>query len=317
MRMKLEVYLFSFNRGRFLRNCVDSVHRNLPGHPLTVVDDHSNEPETRRVLQEVEAAGIPILQPPETGGKGRYGGLYANMQRAYESAPEGSWILFIQDDTQMVRPVEADDLEYIRSYFESFPKAAFLGPQFLRGERRRGISESLRADPGFPVYFYHFPERWKDRSVAMAYTDIFIGHSDRMRRAGWSFGAGESACAVRARQLFGKMGLMAHPINMYLPCVPTYHGKKKTRAMERAEQILGREPRPFRDLDPQQVARMKARPLSDLPYAESFLECLGPEVKRPFRYKAVNAFPLLRLQHKLEVLWGRLLSRSDRRPRLG
>ncbi len=309
--MGVQLYVFSYNRGAFLRNCVESALRHAPGWAVTVVDDRSSDPETRRVLAEL-AGRVRIVQPPAGSGASRHGGLYANMQLALERTAPEDWMVAIQDDTQLVRAVEADDMAYIGAYFARFPDAAFLGPRFLMGVRRRGIERAIRLDPRFPVYFYDFSERWKDRSVTMYYMDIFIAHTGRLRSAGWRFDATESGCAQAARRLFGKMGTMAHPFVMNLPAVPFYRGKSKTRAMARAERRMGPEPRRFRDMGAAEVAALKGRDLSRLPFAEDYLHCVPDDLKRPFHYKLINYFPLLRLQHKLELLAARLFRRAGR-----
>ena len=43
-----EVAIFSYNRGEYLKNCVESVRRNIPDATIRVYDDCSDDPETRK-----------------------------------------------------------------------------------------------------------------------------------------------------------------------------------------------------------------------------------------------------------------------------
>jgi glycosyltransferase involved in cell wall biosynthesis len=299
--MNLIFYLFSYNRGLFLRNCVESIRRNAPGYPIVIVDDDSNDPETLEIIDNFPPEIRIIRQKKKKVAK--LGGLYRNMQLAFEDMAEDQIFVFLQDDTQIVRPIEEDDLAYIRDYFETYPQAAFLNPHFLKGVRRRGILKAIAPAAEFPVYFYDFSERLKDRSVTMYYTDICVGHAGRMRQAGYSYQDNESTSGVRARELFSKMGTMAHPFMMSLPEVPIYRGKEKTLGVAWAEKRMGIEPKRFKDMDADEVAAFKSRDLSVLPFAEEFLTCIGKQPKKPFVKESVNAYPFLRLLHKIELFF--------------
>ena len=49
----LDVAIFSYNRGAYLKNCVDSLQRNMPWIGWTVYDDGSDEPDTVAYLQSL------------------------------------------------------------------------------------------------------------------------------------------------------------------------------------------------------------------------------------------------------------------------
>ena len=92
--------------------------------PITVVDDNSTDNGTVEFLKNLPES-IKLIQHAEKDDT-RHGGLYNNMQTAVEVSDEKDFILFIQDDMQIVRPLEEDDFEYIESYYSTFPKSAFL-----------------------------------------------------------------------------------------------------------------------------------------------------------------------------------------------
>ena len=173
--MQLTFYVFSYNRGLFLKNCVESIHRCAPGNDIIIIDDGSNDPDTLAILDSLASECRIISQPKDKITK--LGGLYHNMQIALDDfAPNGLFV-FIQDDCQMVRKLQKEDEVYIQNYFEHFPEAAFLNPHFLKGNRKSGILRAIYEHREFPAYFYDFSEKLKDRSVTMYYTDICIGHA--------------------------------------------------------------------------------------------------------------------------------------------
>lgn len=306
--MSMRIFLFSYNRGAFLENCLRSIRNNAPALPLTIIDDNSDDPDTCARLQAYsEQFDVRILQHTH---KGRYGGLYANMQYAFEDMGEADKFLFIQDDSQLVRLLRPEDITYIDAYFSQFREAAFVNPVFLRGIRRQRITRTLHLDPDFPIYFYSKHEKWRDRSVSMYFSDIVIGHVPRLKAAGWSFVEGEASNARKARTLFSKMGLMLNPLVMHVPEVPAFHGKKKTWAMARAERLAGTDPAAFATLEGTQLDRLLQRAPSALPFAEDFLQCPTRKSCGLFQPRAVHHYPFLRLCHKIEAAAQRFWPRN-------
>jgi glycosyltransferase involved in cell wall biosynthesis len=289
----MDIFIFSYNRGNFLANCVNSLLRHAPSARICVVDDRSTCPDTLAYLAQLPS-GVELLQGQVKDGA-RHGGLYNNMQLALESC-SSELVFFIQDDMQIVRDIDEDDLRYINAFFAHYPEAAFLHPMFLRGRRYRRDRRITRLQSDFPVYFREQPEKNSQRDLS--YVDGVIAHAGRLQAANWQFVEGEAANANKAWPLFGKMGIWPHPIAMFLPEVPVYRGKHKTRPVALAEQWAGTEPKAFLPMTPEQVRLMKARDLSVLPVAENFIRCSKP-VRIPFHYSVVNVYPVLRVWHKL------------------
>ena len=294
----LEVFLFSYNRGQLLRHCLNSVLRHIPQAKVTVVDDGSKDPDTQKALENLPE-GVGLMQPRAEKGEEWNGGLYQNMQAAYESA-EADFILFTQDDAQAVRRLAQTDIDYIRNYFEYFEDAAFLNPVFplsARRSKRRVVNFS----EDFPTYFYTLDERYRDRSVTMYYADIFIARTRRLRAVDWNFQHSERSAALHARQHFRKMGCMVHPFLCQLPEVPFFRASRQTWAMR---QIIKRQKGrlcAFRDMTDGEIQSLRDAPLKQAPYAEDWLHCTGREAKRPFRHKVADAHPVLKQIHKLEL----------------
>lgn len=303
MEKSLEVFVFSYNRGPLLSHCLDSFIRHIPEARVTVVDDNSSDPETQAIINNLPRQ-VDLMQP-ETGKDNRHGGLYHNMQKAYEKA-ESDFILFTQDDAQAVRRFEKNDLDYLGSYFNHFKNSAFLNPVFpysIRRSKRRVVQFS----EDFPAYFYQLDERFRDRSVTMYYADITIASTRRLRDANWNFQQSEKACAAHARNHFGKMGAMAHPFLCQLPEVPFYRSGHQTWGMK---QIIRKQKGlicGFRDMTSAEIQSLRDAPPRQVPYAEDWLQCTGREPKRPFRHKAADAHPVLKQLHKSELFLRRFL----------
>jgi len=297
-RFPLEVFVFSYNRGRILRHCLDSIVRHLPAAKVTVVDDSSTDPDTKKILEDLPE-GVRLMQPKEERREKWNGGLYENMQAAYESA-EADFILFTQDDAQVVRPVERADMDYIRDYFGHFADAAFLNPVFplsIRRSRRREVDFS----GDFPAFFYTLDERFRDRSITMYYSDITIGCTRRLRAVDWRFQQCERSTGSVARRHFRKMGGMVHPFLCQLPEVPFFRASHQTWAMRRIIKKQNGRLCAFRDMTADEIEALRNAPADHVPWAEDWLHCTGREPKRPFRHRVADAYPLLKRIHKLEM----------------
>lgn len=290
----MDIFVFSYNRGAFLRNCIDSLLRHTRNSRICIVDDHSDCPDTRAYLANLPA-GVELLYGQTKDGA-RHGGLYNNMQLALDNC-QNELIFFIQDDMQVVRDIDDEDLQYIDGFFTHYPKAAFLHPMFLRGRRNRRDRRITRLQTDFPVYFREQPEKKNHRDLT--YVDGVIAHAGRLKAANWQFVEGEAANADQAAPLFGKMGIWPFPVAMFLPEAPVYRGKHKTWAVSKAEQRAGTTPKAFLPMSQEQLHRLRQRNLDELPVAEDFLQCNTP-VKRPFHYSVVNVYPILRALHKIE-----------------
>ena len=148
----MDVAVFSYNRGRYLAHSVASVRRNMPMANLKVYDDQSDDPETCAYLETLGDA----VYVREGGETARLGGLYANMQSAVDRC-EAEFVMFLQDDMQIVRAVDDTDLATIRGFFEATPTAAFITPLFQKAHRRRSRERYLRPAAEHRGYNFDMP----------------------------------------------------------------------------------------------------------------------------------------------------------------
>ncbi len=287
--MRLAVAVFSYNRGDYLRNCLESLRRNMPFAEVTVFDDHSDDPATVAYLATLSER---VVQPPKNKGT-RHGGLYANMQAALRDTV-ADMLLFLQEDMQVVRPVSEGDVQAISALFDADPNRAFVSPSFIKGLRRGRYLRGMMpcATPRSYVSRNH-----ADR---LAYFDVAVAHVARLRAADWHFAPGEHANVLRARVDFADMPVMADPFVFYCPEVPIFRNRGRSLASRLAARVTGPDLKAFADMTDTETQAFHARPLDQWPVAEDFLRPLNPRVRRPFVYADVRARWWLRVLHKLE-----------------
>ncbi len=290
-------FLFSYNRGSLLRNCVASFERCAPpGATLIVYDDNSNDPETLAVLADV-GRRHQVRSLGDTASKSQHGALYTNMQRAIDSLPEDDeLIFFIQDDAQLIRPIGADDLTFLRDYFASNPRAGFLSPVFQRRITKQRTRDRFVYDSDSGVYICRHHS--KKAVAGVYYSDISITSSRRLRELGWRFLQTEYDNELQAKAHFHEMGYLFAPLAMQLPNAPAYRSKKKSLAFRLAEKWNRSGLYAFRYMTDTEVAQLKTRPVGKVPVAEDYL-VTDPPLKTPWIFHPLRRSKLLR---KLDLL---------------
>ncbi|HEY7772772.1 MAG TPA: glycosyltransferase [Marinagarivorans sp.] len=295
--MKLHFWVFSYNRGIFLQNCVESISACVPNATVSVFDDNSTDPETQQILQTI-AQSHAIVQPDVTGKQCKHGGLYDNMQAALLGSQSDDYIVFLQDDTQLVRPLQTEDFETIKNYFAD-KRNGFLQPAFLRAINKSRDGSRTRFDAEKNVFYV---DRF-NRSAGAYYSDIIITQPERLQSVDWRFLTRESANETQARKHFGQMGYMANPIAAWLPNVPAFRGKTQTWALKRAHQLSQCDFYPFEIMDNTQASALKSRPAGSIAYAEDVL-CLknnNAKLTKPWHYYPLQGRKILKKIHQLET----------------
>lgn len=104
--------VFSYNRGDFLQNLLDSVQQYYPEADIAVFDDGSNEAKAVSILKELKAAGQHVYITDKSAPDCKHGGLYHMMNEAigYAKTNNYDYAYFIQDDMQFLwRDEELED----------------------------------------------------------------------------------------------------------------------------------------------------------------------------------------------------------------
>jgi len=287
----IEVAIFSYNRLFYLKNALNSVQRNLPDARIRIYDDGSEQSEMKDFLVE----NSNLVGATSKRLESKHGGLYANMQSALDAA-ETDYLLFMQDDTQIVRKMDLDDLAAIDRAFEAFPNAAFLSVMFLKGEKKRRYKRVLRVDDGNQLY----RSKSLEDGVVQSYYDVVLCHVPRLRAAGWQFENTEVANMTQASKLFGEMPILRNPVMFFCPEVPFFRDRKQSLAARILEKRRKVNP-VFHDMAEEDITQLKKRHLSLLPYAEDWLTPTLQGLRRPFVFKDVKASLWLSFLYAVET----------------
>lgn len=302
--MKMHIWIFSYNRGVFLQNCVESVERCAPMCELTVFDDNSTDTETQAILSAI-AEKHRVLKPRPGAEEGKHGGLYANMQSALELMPDDELMCCLQDDTQLVRAIVQSDIDNISDYFSAFEDAAFVQLAFMRGRNRGADEVRTRFDLESGMYFV---DRY-NRSAGTFYSDIFIASVNRLRGCGWRFEAREKVNESQAKTHFRPIAYMRNPFAAWLPNVPAFRGKVQTWAMRRAQQLSKSGFYPLDTLSEEDCRYLLSRDVKLLPYAEDFLRVRQGTVTQPWCYYPLQNYRWLKRLSHIEVFFRRQFRR--------
>ena len=297
----LQVVITSYNRGRFLAHCVGTVEHCLPYAHVSIRDDESDDPETLRVLDRLEARHTVHRAPGR--GNGKHGGLYGHMQAALEAAEPDAPLMYLQDDVQVVRPVALTEISALAALFQAEPTLGFVSPAFIPVS---GKGRSPDGDFDFtPETGMFWPEVSRRRSAGVYYSDVNVCLPARLRNVGWQFARREPECDALARQYFRNMAIPALPFVAWLPLVPAYRGKRKTWALRRAEQQRNAGFHPYRLLTPADTERLRARQPLSPPWAEAMLTLRDAALPQPWHHNSLQGRRWLKRLHNAEAALAR------------
>jgi glycosyltransferase involved in cell wall biosynthesis len=299
---RLEIAIFSYNRGAYLENCVNSMLRNMPGLTFKVYDDGSDDPATVMYLKSL---GDKVAHM-KSASDDRHGGYYNNMQHALQACT-ADYLLMLQDDLQIVRAFDERDLSHLHQVFEANPKLAFISPLFMKGSKRDYFQQRYQADDTLRCY------RWRadpaeTNKVPQKYADIALLNVARLRSGGWQFAASESDNGQLADQLWDDMIQAAEPWIFYVPEEPAYRGRVLTFGAKLAAKMAGDEVKAFHDMTAAEALAFAQRPLSVYPFAEDFVNTVDPKVRKPYKFNVYRTRWLPLILNKLELWWRRLLA---------
>lgn len=275
----IEIFIFSFNRGMFLENCIKSAEKFLPFASITIIDDESTDLETKDVLKKYSDRHSIVHAKTQAG---YLGGLRQNMQLALGMLAQKKLAIFIQDDMQFVRPVEGSDLRIIDNFFGNNKDAAFLYTSFLKYEQKIHDEESLYLDAKNQVYFR---ENKDGKLNSSYYSDVGIVHIERLRKVNWKFQNNRYEMFVQASKLFSKMGFYAYPFMMYLPSAPTTKNKEKTLALRLVEWYYNAGFYPYLEMEEQKKVAFLNRDLTKLPIADRYLRTSKTTADNHFEFR--------------------------------
>jgi hypothetical protein len=272
------IALMGYNRGANLRLAVDSIERNLPGAALTIVDDNSTCPDTVALLRELAPRHRVIVS--RAGNDRVYlRGLHVNMNAALELAlrEKFDYIFFIQDDQQIVRPLDEVFFGEMTGVFRSDRAIAQVMPSFFKGfYTREALAERFAVDEANGIYHCRGASQF---SIG----DTGITSLARLEARQFRFDRTEHLSGQTAQRLGLRFVLSRNPVFMYTPWPAT--ARDHPEIIRRFN--LG--VHPFDYMTEEEIARLRARPAAEFPIAETHLRT-ADALRRPWWYTAINKF---------------------------
>lgn len=268
------VFVFSYNRGRFLENCVISIEACLPAAPITIIDDRSTDPNTGEVLRTLAKRYEVVHSNPQGLTEHKTGGLSGGMNLAMSLAKARGHehVLFLQDDMQLVRPVLPRDLDAIVSYFDAIPNTIQLSSNFGR---------ALSAPDFFDKFDVHTEASCYLRRLGMesgksGFSDTGVFSVSRYSQLFGSFVLGELGNSQKAIQRGLRCGRSLYPFSSWLPYPTSFRGKHRS-IQHRMFEYLGRSGYyPIDLMSDKSVDRLFARdPRADCAQMEEYLHSPG------------------------------------------
>jgi hypothetical protein len=249
--------IFSYNMGQTLERCILSTLKMCPGFDLAIIDDQSEDEETRAVIVRHRGSFRYCLTSEGAKEGRRHGHLYNNIQRMCElaGAQDYEYIFLIQDDTQFVRPMDEAICQQYYDLFNSDEMVLQVDPRFLRKGYEYEILEPQRA--------YAFPAGDPRRS----YADVGIIRLSVLNSLKCEFRDSEAD----NKKMLSRLGCVRlfpfTPIMMHVPFPVSYRGGKKKRSLL----PFYRGTYEFHELSQREKRAMDERDLSDIPYFRKFL----------------------------------------------
>lgn len=293
---KLSIAIMSYNRGLYLRNLLDSIERHCPDAVTFVVDDRSDDPDTLAVLEACPQAVFTSNGTLEN----RHGNLYRNMQKALEVC-ETPYLLFLQDDTQIVRDVTARDMEIFIDAF-SDPDLAFLRPSFMKKSDCDNFIPHVDADVARGLIMPK--ETYADVRLGNAYCDVVMCDVAKLRGVNWTFKYTERANQIEAQTHFSSMPFLWSPCAFYCPEVPSYRDRKlylASRLVQRKRRgVVAR----YNSIEGAALEDFMGRTEGSWPIAEHVLIPNLDDIADPFVFQDYSKTPWLHALYKVESrLW--------------
>jgi glycosyltransferase involved in cell wall biosynthesis len=276
----LDVYVFSYNRPQFLDNCLASIQRHSPGARVRVFDDDSRDPGVAEVLERWREQHSVRLIPRGAATAGLHGGLYNNMQRAFETGvSEGVELaLYIQDDMQLVRDIRDFDIDNAKRYFATTPNTIELYVSYFKEMYRHINKDGFDFDNESKVYLSRVPRK----TAPGTFCDVGFFHFGRMKELAFSFAQGEGENAEKMLGSSFVMACYAYPFMMNLPFPKTEYYRSKQFLLRAAEWWVCAGFYPYEPMSPAKVAGLLERDLETLPEAEDYLSAQGLDKPGPW-----------------------------------
>ena len=270
--MQLSIYIFSFNRGAFLENCIASIKACAGDCAVTIIDDRSKDPHTIDVLKNLSAR-YRIVQASDDSNENSQGtvlgGLYGNMNLAMKDAIERDFkrVLFIQDDMQFVRPLTDRDFKNLDDYLQANKNTFQISTTFVRSLSQSRFDEKHFLDDSRTAYLRH-PATEGGKSN---FCDTGVFDVERFRLLFKDFVVTEGANSDKARSLGLCCGRSVYPFMNWLPYPVAHRGKRGSILFNLLEKIGGSGYYPIEQMQNSEIDELLSRDPLIPPIMEQYL----------------------------------------------
>lgn len=118
--MNLSIIIVTFNTGALLKNCLESIFKNVRNISFEVIVVDNNSADSTSEMVKEEFSRVKLIENRENLGFAR-----ANNQGA--RIAQGKYLLFLNSDTI----VKGESLDKVVEYLDKHPKIAVLGPKLI------------------------------------------------------------------------------------------------------------------------------------------------------------------------------------------
>jgi len=263
------VCIFSYNRGLFLQNAINSVTCCLPYADLYIIDDASDDALTKSILDK-NKKNATVLVPSSAPTDYNTGGLYPNMNFAFNKMEERQirFALCLQDDQQIIRNVSFSEIQTMLPFFD-IPEASFVLATYffksnfgLKGEKIEPMGNFLCRTSEQLI---------KNPSKLISFSAVGLFDIERLRETAGSLRGSEHENEQQNRSLGLRLGFVHDPFMHWLPFPVSYLGKRRRVDRRLADLLAGAGVHKISFMTDQDVEALKNRAPFTPAYAEDWL----------------------------------------------
>jgi len=262
------IALFSYNKERELETALNSIEKYMPDFTVHIYDDHSDNPQTLKVLKRyagnetLRLAGNFAEEDSSLKSNEKCGNLHRNMQKAYHEAVQenAEYLFFLQDDIQILRPFSDAVRKEYTDIFERNDHVIEVDPRFVRKDCNARYSRELGG--------YVFAQDDHRRG----YADVGLFKINRLDKAGWVFLDGERPNKFQALEQGMIRVFPFTPLMMHVPFPSLYRKGKK---LFKDNYFSGRGRFSYYDLIEKDRVILDTRSPTDVPYPRKYLKVKG------------------------------------------
>uniref|UniRef100_UPI0040482096 glycosyltransferase family A protein n=4 Tax=Roseivirga sp. TaxID=1964215 RepID=UPI0040482096 len=211
---RLLIAIMSYNRGEFLENLIQSIKALFHfKYELYLFDDSSDDPYTLEVLERFKEHVVSNVSQDHDHNI-KHKGLYANMNRALEMSYKSNvdYLMIFQDDTQVIRKVNASEIERYTSIFRKNNIAQLVCTFFKKNHQKPYfslLSYEESTDAFYPLL--------TNRDYMLGIADMGIYDIKSLKKVNWFFENNELENQNKGKKLGLNRAVLRFPFLAYLP----------------------------------------------------------------------------------------------------